>query len=183
MVSQCFRSTNEEFWPMLITVLKQMHRATFAQPPDASSPRFVREVTPKSGLKWVHLSCGLPKLKWDRFPNSNCQSFFLWEDLGHGASGHAFLASSKSYRVCVVKCFFSKDKRNAEDESQNWKDVYGDTYQVRKQNLLNRDCLLMQYFSFINPYYGRRNICLDHTERMLVYFSQIIALTSITFWK
>ena len=50
-----------------------------------------------------------------------------------------------------MKCFFSKDKRNAEDESQNWKDVYGDTYQVRKQNLLNCDCLLMQYFSFINP--------------------------------
>ena len=78
MVSQCFRSTSEEFWPMLITILRQMHRATFTQPPDANSPRYVREVTPKSGMKWVHLSYGLPKLKWNRFPNSNCQSFFLW---------------------------------------------------------------------------------------------------------
>lgn len=137
---------------MLITVLKQMHQATFAQPLDASSPRFVREVSRLSGMKWVHLSYGLPKLKWHLFPYPTCQSFFFWEDLGRGVSGRAFLASSKSaQRVCVVKCFFSKDQRNAEQELQNWKDVYWDTYSARTQKLLNRNCLLMMYFSFINP--------------------------------
>ena len=67
-----------------------------------------------------------------------------------------------------MKFFFSKDKQNAEDELQNWKDVYGDTYQVRKQKLLNRDCLLMRYFSFIDP--SRRLSYLPEVKKCLEKF-------------
>ena len=69
----------------------------------------------------------------------------------HGVAGRAFLVSSKNRRVCVVKCFFSKDKSNAEIELRNWTVVYGKTYPVRIQKLLTHNCLLVRYFSFISP--------------------------------
>ena len=135
---------------MFITVLQQMHDATFALPPPESRC-FVGKVSVDLGLKWVQLSYGLPGLRLSQFPLSSCKSFFLWEDLGHDVTGRAFLASPKNCQVCVVKCFFSKDKSNAEIELRNWTVVYGKTYPVCIQKLLTCNCLLMRYFSFISP--------------------------------
>ena len=73
------------------------------------------------------------------------KNFYVWENLGHGVSGHAFLISSKSTTspvVGVMKCFFlqTNDDKEAkqkarvqaqDDEAEVWSKVYPN-YQCRK---------------------------------------------------
>ena len=73
----------------------------------------------------------------------------------------AFLASSKSLKVCVIKCFFSgendqndDDKRKSREKFRNheakcWGETYLN-YSCRKVTVFKRPAIIMQYFSFID---------------------------------
>ena len=158
-----FESSDGKFWPMIVTVLRRMCATTFFIP-SPESPRFVKRVSESHFLDWKLQEKGLTELKLSSFPE-DCESFYLWEELGHGANGRAFLASSEKGDACVVKFFFSSEETLSEKEFENWEKVYGTTYPVRQTNLLNRKCLLMKFFSFIDP--ADRRSCVCKVEKCL----------------
>jgi hypothetical protein len=59
-----------------------------------------------TGLQWKRLSASTV-WKYNKTPEGNC--FFLWKDLGRGASGRAFLACDIKGRACILKFFLYDD--------------------------------------------------------------------------
>ena len=103
--------------------------------------RYVAEVGPGiKGFQWHTLSPGvsLSEMDFRSFPAQNMKNFYVWENLGHGVSGRAFLVSSKSTTspvVGVMKCFFlqTNDDKEAkqkarvqarDNEVEVWSKVY-----------------------------------------------------------
>ena len=119
----------------------------------------------------------LSDLNFGSFPHGNTTNFYIWESLGCGVSGRAFLVSStKSLKVGVIKCFFSSPEAltpqakkksretNRNEELKHWKTVYKQ-YNCQAVTIFERPAILIQYFSFI-PLSERRK-CLEGVKKTL----------------
>jgi len=83
------------------------------------------------------------------------RNFLLWEDLGHGADGRAFLVSGGTKgAVGVLKFFFGSEpetvKRKAQHELDMWRQVYGHLSPVKQTirivEVMGHKALLMPWF-------------------------------------
>ena len=79
------------------------------------------------------------------------KNFYLWEDLGRGADGRAFLVSGGTRNAVGVLKFFNKDaEKNARHEMQMWKEVYPELEPVKKTvrvlQVMGNTALLMPWF-------------------------------------
>jgi hypothetical protein len=77
--------------------------------------------------------------------------FFLWEDLGHGADGRAFLVSGGTKgAVGVLKFFYVDAEARAQHEENMWKGVYSHLLPVAKTvrtvQVMRQTALLMPWF-------------------------------------
>jgi hypothetical protein len=77
--------------------------------------------------------------------------FFLWEDLGHGADGRAFLVSGGTKgAVGVLKFFYFGPEKKAQHEARMWKQVYSHLSPVdstvRTVQVMCQTALLMPWF-------------------------------------
>jgi hypothetical protein len=102
------------------------------------------------------------KSAWKRAPSfdeldfnlcisSRVKCFFLWEDLGHGADGRAFLVSGGTKgAVGVLKFFYTEPATKAQHEASTWKKVYGHlspvATTVRTVQVMGQTALLMPWF-------------------------------------
>ena len=149
--SKKFKFDNPQLWQMLVSVLSKMND-TQAVP--SSGYRYVAEVGPGKelpGFQWKVLDHCVTTEEMDfaKFPAPNQKYFYVWENLGCGASGRAFFATSTStFRVCVIKCFFSrggndpKEKKKFQEEACNaefelWQKIYGPGFQSWKVVVFN----------------------------------------------
>jgi len=94
--------------------------------------------------------------------------FFLWEDLGHGADGRAFLVSGGTKgAVGVLKFFFQDPERKAQHEERMWKEAYSHLSPVAKTvrivRVMGQTALLMPWFQ--GP--ERTKSTLDAVEKTL----------------
>jgi len=83
--------------------------------------------------------------------SSAVKNFFLWEDLGHGADGRAFLVSGGTKgAVGVLKFFFTDPEVKAQHEESMWKQVYSHlppvAESVRIVSVMGQKALLMPWF-------------------------------------
>jgi hypothetical protein len=83
--------------------------------------------------------------------SSAVKNFFLWEDLGHGADGRAFLVSGGTKgAVGVLKFFFRDPEVKAQHEESMWKKVYSHLLPVKKSvrivRVMGQTALLMPWF-------------------------------------
>lgn len=90
-------------------------------------------------------------LRFDLCISSAVKNFFLWEDIGKGADGRAFLVSGGTKNaVGVLKFFFSDAERKAKYEMQMWMAVYSQLLPVAKTlrtlQVLGNTALLMPWF-------------------------------------
>jgi hypothetical protein len=144
-----------------------------------------------TGLQWKRLSASTV-WKYNKTPEGNC--FFLWKDLGRGASGRAFLACDNKGRACVLKFFLYDDtalkqlkleserstmkevllnesKAKADAELSRWEEVYPEYKDyVRTIKLNNLWVLQTPYFSPIPP--TERESTLDDIEPVLECFKK-----------
>ena len=79
------------------------------------------------------------------------RNFFLWEDLGHGADGKAFLVSGGTRgAVGVLKFFFKDAETKAKHELHMWQEVYSHlpsvALTVRIVTVMGQTALLMPWF-------------------------------------
>ena len=166
-VSKVYSQKDPMLWRMLVTLLTRMYETMTSENSSTPIYRYVAEVGPGiKGFQWHTLSPGvsLSEMDFRSFPAQNTKNFYVWENLGHGVSGRAFLVSSKSTMspvVGVMKCFFSQTNDDKEakqkaqvqaqdDEAEVWSKVYPN-YQCRKVEVFeDRPALLMQYFASID---------------------------------
>lgn len=78
-------------------------------------------------------------------------NFYLWEDLGHGADGRAFLVSGGTKgAVGVLKFFYKDEDVSAEHERQIWKKIYPHLLPVSQMlqtvKVMQHTALLMPWF-------------------------------------
>ena len=160
--SRKFAYNDRDFWPMIISVLRLMCSTPVGP---FSGYRYVAEVGPQiSGFKWRTLDREVrtEEMDFGKLPHPNQKKFYVWENLGCGVSGRAFLATSTEspFSVCVVKCFFSgsvskDEKQKSREESRDleydcWRNIYPE-FKCRKVSIFtNRPALLMPYFSSID---------------------------------
>ena len=160
--SRKFTHDDPDFWPMIISVLRVMCLTPVGS---SSGYRYVAEVGPDiSGFKWRTLDreVGIEEMDFEKMPRCNRKNFYVWENLGCGVSGRAFLATSTDppFTVCVIKCFFSgnvskADKQKSREESRDqelecWKEIYP-KFGCRTVTVFEkRPALLMPYFSSID---------------------------------
>ena len=95
--------------------------------------------------------------------------FFLWEDLGHGADGKAFLVSGGTKgAVGVLKFFFRDAETNAKHELHMWHEVYSHlpsvVSTVRILTVMGQTALLMPWFQHPPQ---RNQLTLDAVEETL----------------
>ena len=72
-----FKSSDEKFWPMIMTVLRRMYETTFFMP-SPESPRFVKLVSESHFVDWKLQEKGLTELELSSFPEDCVSSFYLW---------------------------------------------------------------------------------------------------------
>ena len=97
------------------------------------------------------------------------RNFFLWEDLGHGADGKAFLVSGGTKgAVGVLKFFFRHAETNAKHELHMWHEVYSRlpsvVSTVRILTVMGQTALLMPWFQHPPQ---RNQLTLDAVEETL----------------
>ena len=90
-------------------------------------------------------------LNFDRCISGAVKNFYLWEDLGHGADGRAFLVSGGTRgAVGVLKFFFQDPEAKAQYEEKMWKAVYSHlppvANTVRIVKVMGQAALLMPWF-------------------------------------
>ena len=89
-------------------------------------------------------------LNFDLFISKSVKNFFLWEDLGTGADGRAFLVSGGTKGAVGVLKFFHKDaERKALYEERMWKTIYSHLAPVsspRIVQVMGATALLMPWF-------------------------------------
>jgi hypothetical protein len=90
-------------------------------------------------------------LNFDLCISAAVKCFYLWEDLGHGADGRAFLVSGGTKgAVGVLKFFYADPERKAKKEERMWKAVYSQlptvTSTVRIVQVMGQTALLMPWF-------------------------------------
>eukprot|EP00977_Amphora_coffeiformis_P001894 scaffold362_cov176-Amphora_coffeaeformis.AAC.20 len=86
-----------------------------------------------------------------RKQNLRREEIFLWEDLGRGADGRAFLVSGGTKgAVGVLKFFFQDPEQKAMHEERMWKEVYSHLSPVAKivriVRFMGQTALLMPWF-------------------------------------
>ena len=177
-VSQVFQWDSDKIWPMLVTVLWEMNRTDYLDPP-AGSARYVARVSEQqAGLTWCHTRNGLESLRFGVFPRKDAKTLYIWENLGCGAHGRALLAATSSGSVCVIKCFFARKgqrgplkeatrKENQQRELTCWSNIYRNKYKCREFTFLTRPAILLQYFEDIPvderlAYVGKVKECLEN---------------------
>lgn len=94
--------------------------------------------------------------KWNSLNFNLCistrvKNYFIWEDLGRGADGRAFLVSGGTKgAVGVLKFFFKDAKTQAQKEKSRWKAVYSRlpvvVHSLRVTRVMGRTALLMPWF-------------------------------------
>ena len=90
-------------------------------------------------------------LRFDLCISAAVNNFFVWEDLGTGADGRAFLVSGGSKNaVGVLKFFFTDAERKARHEMEMWTAVYSHLAPVKKTvrtlQVMGSTALLMPWF-------------------------------------
>ena len=90
-------------------------------------------------------------LRFDLCISATVKNFFLWEDLGTGADGRAFLVTGGSRNaVGVLKFFFTDAERKAKHEMQMWRVAYSHLAPVKKTvrtlQVMGNTALLMPWF-------------------------------------
>jgi hypothetical protein len=153
-----------KFLQLLASVFMKMARVT-CTPPDLEKCPLCSHVAvlTESDYGWrkANLKNGL---KWSSFPLPTAKHFLVWQQLGHGSEGKAFLVSTESGAVAVLKMFYSGLKSvpmndgssDAEVERKAWKAIYENDAiagQVRVVTVDNKKALLMPYF-----YAGERTV-------------------------
>jgi hypothetical protein len=111
------------------TVLRLANETTFAW----------KKAPPQSSLNFDLCISGAVKM------------FFLWEDLGHGADGRAFLVSGGTKgAVGVLKFFYTDPQNKSQHEELMWKEVYSHLFpvanSVRTVEVMGQTALLMPWF-------------------------------------
>jgi len=107
-------------------------------------------------------------LNFDLCISGAVKNFFIWEDLGHGADGRAFLVSGGTKgAVGVLKFFYADPEAKAQHEETMWKTVYLHLPPVAKTvrivRVLGQTALLMPWFQ--HP--ERTQSTLDAVEKTL----------------
>ena len=83
--------------------------------------------------------------------STRVKNFFIWEDLGRGADGRAFLVSGGTKgAVGVLKFFFKNAETHAQKEESGWKSVYSHlpavAHSLRVTRIMGHTALLMPWF-------------------------------------
>ena len=83
--------------------------------------------------------------------STRVKNYFIWEDLGRGADGRAFLVSGGTKgAVGVLKFFFKDAETQAQKEESRWKSVYSHlpavAHSLRVTRVMGHTTLLMPWF-------------------------------------
>jgi hypothetical protein len=144
-----FRGTEVFLWSnkslpyLLASVVKKMMLARVVEEP--SVLRFANATT----SVWKQAPAK-NTLRFDLCISTSVEWFYLWEHLGHGADGKAFLVSGGTKgAVGVLKMFFNNAEKSAEHEKDMWKAVYSRlpaVASVRVVQVRGHTSLLMPWF-------------------------------------
>lgn len=129
---------------VLSSVIKKMMLAR-----QEGSPKVLRLVNRKT-FAWKRAP-PFQTLNFDLCISKAVRNFFLWEDLGSGADGKAFLVSGGTKgAVGVLKFFFKDAAQRAEHELRTWKAVYSHlppvNETIRIVQVMQQTTLLMPWF-------------------------------------
>ena len=89
-------------------------------------------------------------LQFGSFLSKAVSNFYFWEELGSGVHGKTYLVSGGSGSVGVLKFFYGKKERQADDECKWWHLVYCSlpvVSNVRVVRVMGQDALLMPWFA------------------------------------
>jgi hypothetical protein len=135
--------TNKSLPRVLVSVVNKMMLARVVGEP--SVLRFANATT----SVWKRAP-DKSSLQFNLCISKSVKRFYLWEHLGHGADGKAFLVSGGTKgAVGVLKMFFQDAEESAEHEKQAWKAVYSRlpaVASVRVVKVRGHTSLLMPWF-------------------------------------
>ena len=102
-------------------------------------------------LPGKRLQASSDELHFNLCISARVKCFFLWEDLGHGADGRAFLVSGGTKgAVGVLKFFYTDPETKAQKEESGWKSVYSHlpavAHSLRVTRIMGHTALLMPWF-------------------------------------
>jgi hypothetical protein len=128
---------------VLASVVKKM---MLARP--CGNPSIVRLANETTSI-WKKVP-GKSTLRFDLCISKGVKRFYLWEHLGHGADGRAFLVSGGTKAaVGVLKFFFQNEQASAQHEADVWHSVYSGlpcVASVRVVKVMGHAALLMPWF-------------------------------------
>jgi hypothetical protein len=135
---------NDKSLPLLLaSVIKKMMLAK--QDTKPAVLRYANET--KSAWKRAP---SFDKLDFNLCISAHVKCFFLWEDLGHGADGRAFLVSGGTKgAVGVLKFFYTNPNTKAQHEASMWENIYSHlppVAAVRTVQVMGQTSLLMPWF-------------------------------------
>jgi hypothetical protein len=136
---------NDKSLPLLLaSVIKKMMLAK--QDTKPAVLRYANET--KSAWKRAP---SFDKLDFNLCISAHVKCFFLWEDLGHGADGRAFLVSGGTKgAVGVLKFFYTNPNTKAQHEASMWRKIYSHlppvAATVRTVQVMGQTSLLMPWF-------------------------------------
>ena len=151
--TEVFSYNHPDIPKLLTSIIYKMYKSPWSNSTkihnDPSRPVIV--LTPD---QWQWKKSPLPEiLSYDKVPNSNNTRFLLLQDLGQGADGHVWLATSESGCVCVLK--FPKGSFGAtstkldaqiEAEHKNWIEAQPwIANKIRIVSLLQKKVLMMPF--------------------------------------
>ena len=153
---------NDKALPMLlVSVIRKM--MTSSQLSEPKELRLTNEVT----SAWKKAP-PYSSLDFDLCISTAVKNFFLWEDLGHGADGRAFLVyGGTKGAVGVLKLFFNEAETKSRHEHEMWLSVYSHLIPVQKAvrvvQVMQQQALLMPWFQCPN----RTSSTLEAVEKTL----------------
>lgn len=159
--TQVFQWNDQALPMLLVSVIRKM-----MAPSQLSEPKVLRlanEVT----SAWKKAP-PYSSLDFNLCISTAVKNFFLWEDLGHGADGRAFLVSGGTKgAVGVLKLFFDEAETKSRHEHKMWLSVYSHLIPVQKTvrvvQVMQQQALLMPWFQCPN----RTRSTLDAVEKTL----------------
>jgi hypothetical protein len=142
--TEVISGTDESLPYMLASVVKKMMLARVVGEPSvlrlANATTSIWTKAPEKSALQFHLCI-----------SKGVKRFYLWEHLGHGADGKAFLVSGGTKgAVGVLKFFFQNDQDSADHEAKMWTAVYSHlpavSASVRVVKVMGHIALLMPWF-------------------------------------
>jgi hypothetical protein len=155
-VSRIVNSDDRQLVPMLVSVFRKMMQTAFTDVKHKAGKSVTRVLRYANATTHCWKKAYYPLgLQFQQPISFGVKNFFIWEELGHGAEGKAFLVSGGSQgNVGVAKFYFRHQGTNAASESQNWTNVYKpdrlpQVTSVRVIRLmgLEKEVLLMPWFA------------------------------------